>query len=77
MHPGNNQSPTPTSFNQDQSRNQDPTPKRKDNTSSHNSTMPANQEEDPFCMYKEEHIREGVSHCKNSIIGKILSNKLS
>jgi hypothetical protein len=37
--------------------------------------MPASPKEDPFCMYKEEHIKEGVSHCKNSIIGKILSSK--
>jgi hypothetical protein len=26
-------------------------------------------------MYKEEHIQEGVNLCKNSLIGKILSNK--
>jgi hypothetical protein len=39
----------------------------------HNSSK--KDQEDPFCMYKEEHIQEGVNLCTNSLIGKILSNK--
>jgi hypothetical protein len=31
---------------------------------------------DPFCMYKEEHIEEGVNSCQNTLIGKILSNRI-
>jgi hypothetical protein len=44
-----------------------------DSTYHNNSSM--KDQEDPFCMYKEEHIQEGVNLCKNSLIGKILSNK--
>jgi hypothetical protein len=31
--------------------------------------------EGPFCMYKEEHISDGVQQCKHSLIGKFLSEK--
>jgi hypothetical protein len=44
-----------------------------DSNYQYNSSM--EDQEDPFCMYKEEHIQEGVNLCKNSLIGKILSNK--
>jgi hypothetical protein len=73
--PEKDQSPTPSDFNQDQPRNQDSTTRRQGNVPPHKNSMPASPKEDPFCMYKEEHIKEGVSHCKNSIIGKILSSK--
>jgi hypothetical protein len=65
-----NQSQTHQYHNQDQPRNQQETPKK----SSHTATSMAN--EDPFCMYKEEHIEEGVNSCQNTLIGKILSNRI-
>jgi hypothetical protein len=39
----------------------------------HNNTT---QDEGPFCWYREDHIQEGIQICKQSLIGKILSEKL-
>jgi hypothetical protein len=32
--------------------------------------------EDPFCWYQEDHIQEGIQHCQQSLIGKILTDKI-
>jgi hypothetical protein len=59
---------------QEQPRNSQSTPRGNQEPNFHHSSSKTDQEE-PFCMYKEEHIQEGVNLCTNSLIGKILSNK--
>ncbi|MCH92169.1 DUF4283 domain protein, partial [Trifolium medium] len=39
------------------------------------NAMPQSPGDGPFCMYKEAHIKEGIQQCKNSLIGKLFSNK--
>jgi hypothetical protein len=39
------------------------------------SSPPPSPNEGPFCMYRETHIKDGVNQCKNSLIGKILSDR--
>jgi hypothetical protein len=55
-------------------RFQQESPRRQQATNS-NTTTPPNPGKTSFCMYKEEHVAEGLSTCSNSLIGKILSNK--
>jgi hypothetical protein len=64
-----NQTQNHYSSQQEQQKNQQD-PSRK----SFNSTS-TGPRDDPFCMYKEEHVEEGVNSCQNTLIGKILSNK--
>ncbi|MCH91899.1 hypothetical protein A2U01_0012830, partial [Trifolium medium] len=59
---------------QDPQRSYNYSPRRQPEMNSTN-TMPTSPGEDPFCMYREEHIKEGIKQCKNSLIGKLLSNK--
>ncbi|WJX85442.1 hypothetical protein P8452_67896 [Trifolium repens] len=37
---------------------------------------PSNSEEEPFCWYQEDHIQEGVHSCQQSLIGKLLTDKI-
>jgi hypothetical protein len=48
---------------------------RRSKANNHNNATPTGSSKDPFCMYKEEHVAEGISTCNNTLIGKILSNK--
>jgi hypothetical protein len=48
---------------------------RKSEANNQNNTTPTGASKDPFCMYKEEHVAEGISTCNNTLIGKILSSK--
>ncbi|MCI11719.1 DUF4283 domain protein, partial [Trifolium medium] len=48
---------------------------RKSAESNSTTNMPQSPGEGPFCMYKEAHIKEGIQQCKNSLIGKLFSNK--
>ncbi|KAK2451970.1 zinc knuckle (CCHC-type) family protein [Trifolium repens] len=50
-------------------------PQRKSETNNQNSSTLTGASKDPFCMYKEEHVAEGISTCNNTLIGKILSSK--
>jgi hypothetical protein len=39
------------------------------------SLNPEMEDEEPFCFYQETHVEDSVRVCKNSMIGKILSDK--
>jgi hypothetical protein len=69
-----NQSYHQSQSHQEQPRNNQETP-RKTQESNHQDSPQHVEKEEPFCMYKEEHIQEGIDQCSNSLIGKILSNK--
>ncbi|KAK2426963.1 zinc ion binding / nucleic acid binding protein [Trifolium repens] len=64
-----------TYHQQEQQRSQQETPRRYQTTSPNNTT-PNRANTDPFCMYKEEDVTDGISNCNNSLIGKILSTKI-
>jgi hypothetical protein len=78
---------SPTIHQQESEIGQDPSIPQQEQPRSHNysprsqadgdycNSPPPSTSEGPFCMYKETHIQEGVNHCKNSLIGKILSEK--
>jgi hypothetical protein len=58
------------SFNQqEQERDQQDPSRRPFNTTTSRFS------DDPFCMYKEEHVEEGINSCQNASIGKILPDK--
>jgi hypothetical protein len=64
----------PNSNKQDQQSYQQDSPRRHKATSPNNTT-PTSSSKNPFCMYKEEHVADGISTSNNTLIGKILSNK--
>jgi hypothetical protein len=64
----------PNSNKQDQQSYQQDSLRRHKATSPNNTT-PTSSSKNPFCMYKEEHVADGISTCNNTLIGKILSNK--
>jgi hypothetical protein len=59
---------------QERPRNNQESPMRYQDSNHHENSQNG-KKEDPFCMYKEEHIKEGIDLCSNTLIGKILSNK--
>jgi hypothetical protein len=59
---------------QDQPRNAHYSPRGSDNANYNNST-PSSTVANLFCIYKNEHMKEGINQCKNNLIGKILSHK--
>jgi hypothetical protein len=69
-----NQGQDSTYNQQDQQSFQQESPRRYKTTSPNNNT-PNKPNKDPFCMYKEEHVADGIFTCNNTFIGKILSNK--
>jgi hypothetical protein len=66
-----NQSQSQPKNNQEPSRNPNSTPRSGTKPNYHN-TPPTSPGEGTFCMYKEEHIADGINQCKQSLIGKIL-----
>jgi hypothetical protein len=61
----NNSHSTSTEFNTDQTQHQ----------AQGFQNMPKTPGANPFFYYQEEHVQESVNQCKNSLIGKILSEK--
>jgi hypothetical protein len=59
---------------QEHSRKYNHSPRKQQGAQSCNNSH-AGKREGPFCMYKEEHISDGVHQCKHSLIGKFLSEK--
>jgi hypothetical protein len=59
----------------DSPRNYQESPRSSQGNKDHNNNA-TRPNGDPFCMYKEEHVEEGVHLCNNTLIGKILSNKV-
>jgi hypothetical protein len=55
---------------------QDPERTQQDSPRSPFNTTNSRASDDPFCMYKEEHVEEGINSCQNTLIGKILSDKI-
>jgi hypothetical protein len=64
-----------SNFNQQEQQSFQQESPRRYQTSSPNNTTPNKAGKDLFCMYKEEHVADGIFNCNNSLIGKILSNK--
>jgi hypothetical protein len=69
-----NQDQDSTNCQQDHQKFQQESPRRY-HTTSPNNTTPTESSKDPFCMYREEHIADGISTCNNTLIGKNLSSK--
>jgi hypothetical protein len=67
-----NQSQNQQYNQQDSQRNHQEQPRTNHNNDYKGEPSPW---KDPFCMYNEEHIEDGVNLYRNTLIGKILSNK--
>jgi hypothetical protein len=67
-----NQSQNQQYTQQDSQRSHQEQPRTNHNNNYNGNPSPG---KDPFCMYNEEHIEDGVNLCRNTLIGKILSNK--
>jgi hypothetical protein len=46
------------------------------NNSKQQNSGQSNDSEGPFCWYQEDHIQEGINNCKQSLIGKLLTEKI-
>jgi hypothetical protein len=46
------------------------------NNSNQQNNGQSNDAEGPFCWYQEDHIQEGINNCKQSLIGKLLTEKI-
>jgi hypothetical protein len=63
---------SPHNYNNQSPRNHFST----NNYNNQQSNHPPNADEGPFCRYQEDHIQEGISSCKQSLIGKLLTEKI-
>jgi hypothetical protein len=66
-----NQSSSPN-YNNQSPRNRSP---YQNYNNQQNNSQP-NNEEGSFCWYQEDHIQEGINSCKQSLIGKLLIEKI-
>ncbi|KAK2406057.1 hypothetical protein QL285_041841 [Trifolium repens] len=52
------------------------TPPTAQNNGHQSSNSPSTSEEGPFCWYQEDLIQEGIQNCQQSLIGKLLTEKI-